>query len=304
MAWSRPWAVALLLGSSLLWAGCGTVPLPASSPVFSSAQELLRAGLAGTKIASLAWGAVPHATAGTAFPAAGKPLTVVAENAAGKKIVGSYASPISVKDSDASGATSLTIDGKSSSGGLTSSSEKLELHYTGLAVGPVTLTISARGAKAKQTTFVPELSAIVYSGPTASPAPHPPEIDLYSNVPGTSGFSGSFTATQAGWTAAAFDRAFRYAFAGIAGKSDDCPGGSHPAFAVTPASGKPGTGFTVAASTALQHASNPAPYAGECAMILTGGGSETLTIVLTYTTSSVGIGAQNGYTGRKRAHKR
>jgi hypothetical protein len=238
---------------------------------------------AGTAIKSLKWGKMPAGTAGTKFK---KPATIVltALNGAKKAIKGAYSNPITLTDPDKSGATTLLVNGKPASKKNTvkDSTDKITLKYTGLAVAPVSFSAAAKGVKAVKGTFAPKLSAIVYTGPKVGAAA---EIDLYSTTPATPGYTGSFTATQAGWTGT-FKKNLTYAFAAVSGKTNNCPGSGGPAYTVTPASGAAAaSGYAVTAT-----ASAPA---GECMMTMTGGGGATLSVLLTFTTSGIGINGQH-----------
>jgi hypothetical protein len=240
-------------------------------------------------ISSLVWGSIPSANAGTAFTPA-KSVSLTAIDADGNTIVGTYAAKISVADSDATGATSLAINGGSAAGGLLKSTDALTLAYSGLAIVPATLTASSTGATTQHATFTPVLANIVYTGAKVSGNP---EIDLYSNAPATPGFTATFTATQAGWTASPYSKPFTYTFAAIGGQANDCPNASNPAYAITPASGAAGTSFAVTASAQIQAAADPTPFAGECLMTIKGGGLKTQAVILTFTTSSIGVNGKH-----------
>ena len=231
---------------------------------------------AGTAVKKIVWGKLPKATAGKAFA---KPVavTITAKGSNGKPISGAYASPILLTNSDKTGASVLLVNGKpaSNKNGLTSSSDKLTLKYSGLAIVAATFNAASGKTKAKAN-FAPALANIVYTGPSVSG----PEIDLTSTTPATPGYQGNFTATQAGWTPNPFKKPFKYAFAAVGGFANNCS----TAFTVTPASGKPGTAFTVKAKAGAA--------AGECTMTLTGGANKKLAVLLTYTTTSVGVNGE------------
>ncbi len=70
------------------------------------------------------------------------PLTVVAKDATGKVITGTYASPINLSDSDTSGATKL------STATLTSSSTPVTVTYNGAAITSATFSASSSGVSA------------------------------------------------------------------------------------------------------------------------------------------------------------
>jgi hypothetical protein len=232
---------------------------------------------AGATIKSLKWGKLPKAVAGTAFKKP-EPIALQALGTNGKPISGAYATPVSLSDSDKLKGTELLINNKAASKSNTvkASTDVLTLKYTGLAIEPATFSASAKGVKTAKTKFAPKLADISYSGPMVSGAP---EIDLYSTTPATQGFSGAFTATQKGWSGK-FKEAFTYAFAGISGKTNNCPGPSG-AYTVTPGSKKVATDYTVSATAGAG--------AGECLMTMTGGGGKTLAITLTFTTSGIVI---------------
>lgn len=217
-------------------------------------------------IASLAWGTIPAGTAGTAF-AAPQALTLTAKDADSNTITGTYASAVTLTDSDKSGATTLAP------ASVTSSSTAITLNYNGGAIGSASLTASATGVTPAVGTFSVSGATIVYTGAKVSGNP---EIDLYSNTPATAGYSGAFTATEAGYSAP-----FTYTFAAISGQTNNCPGTGSAQYTTSPASGAAGTSFTVSSTSANN--------AGECLMTISGGGGATLNVILTYTTSSIGV---------------
>jgi hypothetical protein len=269
-------ASVLAASTALLMAGCSHGV--AQSSFVPQAQPFAASGFmhpdAGATIKSIVIGKLPAATAGKAFkkPAA---VTVTANGSNGKPITGTYAKPITLTDSDKSGATVLLINGKSASkkNTLTSSSDKVTLKYTGLAIKPAKFNASSPGAKSGKATFTPALANIVYSGPKVSSAP---EIDLTSSTPSTTGYSGAFTATQAGWTGS-FKKPFTYTTSAVSGFTNNCATG----YVITPGSGALGTSYTVKGKAGA--------VAGECAMTLSGGAGKTLRVLLTFTTTSVGV---------------
>jgi hypothetical protein len=234
---------------------------------------------AGTTIKTIVFGKVPAAKGGTAFA---KPmaLPVVAKNAGGAAITGAYANPISLADADKTGASQLLVNGKPASAKnlVTASTDAVTISYTGLTIAPATLSATAKGAKGATASFAPTIPPIAYTGPKVSNAP---EIDLTSNTSGTAGYSGAFTATQAGWSGAPYKKSFTYAFAPIKGQTNNCPGTTHAGYVVAPKSGTTGSAFTVhGASTAA---------AGECLLKITGGAAASISVTLTYTTTGIGI---------------
>jgi hypothetical protein len=270
-------ASAIAASSALLLSGCshGVAQGPSFMP---QAQPFAASGFmqpnAGTAIKSIVWGKLPGGTAGKAFAKA-VAVTITAKGSNGKPITGAYAKPITLSDSDKSGATVLQINGKPASkkNALKSSTDKVTLKYTGLAIKPATFEAKSAGAKTGKATFSPTLANIAYAGPKVSSAA---EIDLTSATPNTTGYSGAFTATQAGWTGS-FKKAFTYTTAAITGFTNNCA----TAYVITPGSGALGTAYTVKGKTGA--------VAGECAMTMTGGAGKTLRVVLTFTTTSVGV---------------
>lgn len=236
-------------------------------------------------IGSIAWGAIPAGTGGTAFPAGGNSVKLTVKDVDGNVVTGTYANAIALGDTDKTGATSFAVNGAAGTS-VTKSTDAVTLKYSGLDIVAATLSAASTGVTTANATFTPAIPNVVYTGPKVSNAP---EVDNYSNAPNTTGFSGTFTATQAGWTNAPFNKPFTQGFAAIAAQANNCPSSSNPAFAVTPASGATGTAFTVSGSSALQAASDPSPFAGECKLTITGGAGKTAAVVLTYTASSVGV---------------
>jgi hypothetical protein len=273
-----PKVSAIMAVSALLIAGCsrgagqGSSFVPQSQPF--AAGGLMRPDTTGTAVKSIEWGKLPAATAGKAFA---KPvaLTITAKGLNGKVITGAYAKPIKLTDSDKTGATVLLINGKAASGKntLNGSTDDVTLKYTGLAIKPAKFDASSKGAKAGKATFSPALANIAYTGPKVSSAA---EIDLTSSTPSTAGYSAAFTATQAGWTGS-FKKPFKYATSAVTGFTNNCA----TAYVITPGSGALGTSYSVKGKAGAA--------AGECALTLTGGGGKTLRVLLTFTTTSVGV---------------
>ncbi|MFN2529462.1 MAG: hypothetical protein ABR584_12185, partial [Candidatus Baltobacteraceae bacterium] len=210
----------------------------------------------------------PSATAGTAF---GSPatLSVAVQDADGVTITGTYASPVTITDSDVSSLTqgsALSVNSGPAASSIQSaaSSDVINFNYGGLAIAPATLTASATGATNGTASFTPALSPIVYSGPTVSSLP---EIDLYAAT-GT-GSSANFTASEVGWTNSPYNRSI------TASQASGCSNIS----TTSPASG---TSFTTAAVAS--------PIAGTCTLTLSDFTSgQTKGITLTYTTSGFGV---------------
>ena len=149
--------------------------------------------------ASFSISGIPSAAAGTAFSTPAK-LTVVAKDVDGNPILGSYTTPVTLADSDASGATTIATAGSDSppSGKLLSSGDVVNLSYTGLAIAPVTFTASATGATNGIASFAPTHS-ITTNAPLNGSTPEI-ALTMFST-------SGSFVASEAGWTNAPYNRA-------------------------------------------------------------------------------------------------
>jgi hypothetical protein len=173
---------------------------PASFDAFGS---VVSTAARPVKIKTIRWPALPKAAAGTAFAHAVK-IKIVALDASGKRITGTYATPIELTDGDTSGATRLLIANKpaSSKNRLTKSSDVVALSYDGLAIPPVALSAKA-GGKAFKATFTPVLQKIVYSGPTSG---SPPAASILLSSSTT---SVSFSASEVGWTNAPYDKSLR-----------------------------------------------------------------------------------------------
>jgi Glycine rich protein len=210
-------------------------------------------------IASLAIFGVPDGTAGTAFASA-QSFTVTAMDAAGYVIVGRYETPVTLADSDTTGATTLATAGSDnpSAGELLSSSDTATLTYTGLAILPATITASAGGATNGSGTFTPALQPIVINT-TDALNPSFVGVDLYATS-GT-GSTATFGASEIGWTNAPYSKTIAAALSS----------GCSSIATVTPSSG---TSFaaTVAAS----------PSAGTCLLILSDGAGQSQAMTLAY----------------------
>lgn len=118
-------------------------------------------------VASLAVSGVPSGTLGTAF---GSPqaLTVVAKDAHGNIITGTYDNPVTLSDSDVSGHSTVATSGGDSppTGQLLSSSDAATFDYDGTpAFASAIVTAAASGATSGQATFspVPVLTSITIS---------------------------------------------------------------------------------------------------------------------------------------------
>jgi hypothetical protein len=194
--------------------------------------------------------APPSGTAGTAFAATAVSVTV--KDTDGNTIMGAYANPVTLSNSDASGATTLATSGSDSppARGLLSSSDTATLSYTGLAIAPVTIAANATGATQGTGTFTPTLQSIIYTGPLSGSTP-----DIQFGIT-----SGSFSASEVGWTNAPYNKNLS------ATAASNCS---------TIGSVSPGSGTSFTAAIAAS------PTFGNCALTLGDGAGQTLGVTLT-----------------------
>ncbi|HTV74773.1 MAG TPA: hypothetical protein VME66_13840 [Candidatus Acidoferrales bacterium] len=219
--------------------------------------------------ASLSISALPSGAAGTPF---GTPqsFTLAVKDADGNTITGTYATPVTLTDSDTSSVTlgtALTVNGGSPASSVvsTSSSDTIALSYGGLAIAPATIGASATGATGATATFTPTLSPIVYS-PGSGANASGEEIDLYA-ASGT-GSSGAFSVSEVGYSNAPYNKTF------TASLGSGCS---------TIATAAPPTGTAFTATVV------GSPSVGTCTLSVADGGLHTpLSVTLTYTTSSIG----------------
>ena len=203
---------------------------------------------------------VPSATAGTAF---GSPqsISVTAKDADGNTILGSYAVPIAISDSDTSGATSIATSGSDNppAGQLLSSSDTATIAYTGLAIAPATITVRANAA-AGSASFAPALQPIVATtnyGLYAQPNPNFVGIDFQGGLT-----TATITASEVGWTNAPYNKTLAITV----------PSGCASIGSVAPTNG---TSFTATVSAS--------PVAGTCAATLSDSSGQSQALTLAYT---------------------
>jgi hypothetical protein len=208
---------------------------------------------------------VPSGAAGTAF-AAPATLTLTVKDADGNTISGTYANAVTITDSDTSGAlgSQIAINGGAYGSSVTStaSTDVLTLKYGGLAIATATLSASATGATSATAAFAPTRAAIVYSGPLNGTTP---EIDLYA--PTGTGASGTFTASEVGWTGATYGKALTATTSGCGSIGTVSPNS--------------GTSFTFSVAST--------PLVGSCTITLSDGLGETQNITGTFTTNGFGL---------------
>lgn len=209
----------------------------------------------------------PSATAGTVF-ASPQNISVTVKDGDGNTIMGTYANPLTLTDSDTSGATSIATSGNDNppAGQLLSSSDTATIAYTGLAIAPVTITVRANAATGTAS-FAPALQPILVTT-YASPAPNPNFIGVDLR-PGST--TGTFTASEVGWTNAPFNKSLALTASGCA-----------PIASVAPASG---TSFTATVSAT--------PVAGTCTATLSDGNGQSQPVTLAYTAFSYTDGPQS-----------
>lgn len=211
----------------------------------------------------------PNATAGTAFrgPAS---ISVTVEDGDGNTILGTYATPVSITDSDTSGASSITTSGSDNPqpGELLSSSDTATLGYNGLAIAPVTIAARAKTASTAAS-FAPALQPITITTPDLQ-NPGFAGVDLYATS-GT-GSTGTFSASEIGWTNAPYNQSFAATTAS----------GCNNVATVAPASG---TSFTATVAGA--------PTPGTCALTLADGAGQSQALTLAYTQFAYTNGVQS-----------
>ncbi|HTU83152.1 MAG TPA: hypothetical protein VMF61_13540, partial [Candidatus Acidoferrales bacterium] len=127
-----------------------------AATIASGKNDLVRISLRGTA-ASLSLSIADP------YPPAGTPATTVvranALDADGNVIVGQYASPIILSDSDASGATAL------SSTSVADSAAKVDLAYTGAPLSVATIGAATGGVRAVTKPFVPSARTVAQFTP-------------------------------------------------------------------------------------------------------------------------------------------
>ncbi|MGP6192420.1 MAG: hypothetical protein ACLPSH_20700 [Vulcanimicrobiaceae bacterium] len=212
--------------------------------------------------ASIALSSLPAATAGTSLAATA--FIVAVRDAGGNTIVGPYTNPVTLSDSDTSGASTIATSGSDSPspGQLLSSSDVAKIAYSGLAIPPATIAAASSGATGASATFAPTLNPI---GPSTLGGGVPVN-ELGATTPAT------FTASEVGWS----DHGQSFA-ASLSGCSSLAT--------VSPASG---TTFTAALVAN--------PTAGSCSLTLRDGVGQSLAIPLGYATPFAYTGASQPFT--------
>jgi hypothetical protein len=124
--------------------------------------------------ASLTIGGLPSATAGTAFSTP-QAFSVTADDADGYTIVGTYTAPITLTDSDTSGATTISTSGPNNppAGQLLGSNDTATLNYNGSTIQPVTIAAAAHKAIGGSAVFRPIGNDVVTLATDANPGATP-----------------------------------------------------------------------------------------------------------------------------------
>jgi hypothetical protein len=221
------------------------------------------------------FGVVISPAGGTAGTASSSTVTISGTDPDSKPIAtGSrFAVPASLRDSDTTLATKLSSTGVTGPGSTS-------LAYNGLAILPATITAFGTGVTSGTAVYTPVLSNIVYTSTSATAKTTSAEVDLYATS-GT-GSSGTFTATQKGWVPTPSGVSPVKAFTFTTGGS---PNNCASTYTITPAPGSVAYVYSIVAkSTAV---------AGECTLTIVGGAGKTLPVLLTFTTTGIGINAKH-----------
>jgi hypothetical protein len=246
-----------------------------SDAVLSTATKTFTIKLATANTGSLTLNGVPASfsivnapTTGTAgTPVGATAVQVLVYDAAGDKITGTFASPVSLASSDASVQFAPLQSTSSTTGSIAAT-----FTYSGLAVAPVTLSASATGATTATSLSTPSLTAPNSvcngdgSGTTECATPGP-QVNLYS--PTSTGSTATFTASQTGWTGG-YNKTFT--------ENDTCSG-------IATITTTDNLTFT---ATAANNAT-----ANTCNVTVTGGANQTVVVPITYTTSVVGVSGRH-----------
>jgi hypothetical protein len=112
---------------------------------------------------------IPAGTIGTAF---GSPRAIIvnAKDAGGNTIVGTYLHPVTLSNSDTSGATAIATSGSDNPPALTlvSSADVATLNYTGATLASATITAATSGATSTTGTFTPSAPALSVTSSSAA----------------------------------------------------------------------------------------------------------------------------------------
>jgi len=207
--------------SALVFSGTnetGTLLASAGATYTVVANEANSITLALQPVASPSPGASPSpspaASPGTAYSSiglsvsssafiAGVPTTVPVQLTAyanGSPVVGAYAFPITLSDSDLSGATVLQVNGTPSTT-VTSSSQNVTIAYSGLAINPFTISASATNSMGSP---LPAASPVVVEPYLYDPIVSPVDSSGYVEVP--TGATVTVTTTEPGWLGSPYNQ--------------------------------------------------------------------------------------------------
>jgi hypothetical protein len=236
---------------------------------------------------------VKTVTIGTASVTAGTPatfpLTVGLADADGNAITGSgnVGNPITLTDSDTSGATKLTVNGGAPATTVivNAPSDAVALVYTGSPVAPFTVAWSGTGITAGSVAIGGTVGAMVVAGTTictTSAGCLPTDVDY--NAPTLlfeatgSGSNQTLTISETGWSNAPFNHVFQYAL-----DPATCMVPAGPVATVSPGSPPGGTSLVVTPMNT-----------GICKMTITDfAGGQNSIVWLSVTTSTLTGNAKN-----------
>ncbi|MGB6986186.1 MAG: hypothetical protein WBD74_09470 [Candidatus Aquilonibacter sp.] len=208
-----------------------------------------------------------NAPAGTPISFAQAIFTLSVLNSSSTQITGTFANPVTVTSSDATGAVTLSVNGGTVARSVQvgAGSQLIGIVYTGAAVNPATITASASTVTTNATaSFAPAIQPIAYAPPSNLPSTCS-SICLYAPQGQGAGSTYSFTATQAGYTESPYNKSLS-----LSGQS-----GCSSFATVT----QTGTTFNVNAIA------SPSP--GSCTIVIGGFGTTTLSVTITYSTFGV-----------------
>lgn len=189
-------------------------------------------GVANTASATLLGIPATFSVTGIAAMAAGTPLgagafSVSALDGAGKTITGTFAHPITVTSSLSTGTFAFAANGAAANNSTTlnASTDTIALSYTGLAVAPATMNVSATGATTATPALAPVLAPVT---PTCTSSCNGSSVSPANSL----GATGTFTVSETGWSNSPYNQNFTVT----------APAACSTVASVAPASG---TSFTV-----------------------------------------------------------
>lgn len=231
-------------------------------------------------VKSISISGLPNATIG--LPVLPAPFSVTAQDAAGNTIVGTYANPIKLSDTDTSGATTIATSGVDSppANELLSSKDIATFSYSGAKIASTTITARATGAVRGSASFAPAKPGALTVAATCNAG-----ADACANGTITTAGSVQFTATGDTATLTPGETpASTYTLkSDTCNKSDDPSAGGNWA-TLSPRPGSAAASFTV---TAKKGGSNSTP--SSCTAVLSDGSGQTVTIDIGVTVSNIGI---------------